>query len=586
MPEIRVWAPKAQEVTLDSNNRILCMTKGEQGWWYVNADFIQNGVDYAFRIDGKGPFPDPRSAWQPYGLHCPSRYMDHSIFTWTDSAWQQPPLGSAIIYEMHVGTFTSDGTFDSAVDRIDHLLDLGVTHLELMPVAEFSGNRGWGYDGADLYAPHHGYGGPEGLKRLVNACHERGLAVILDVVYNHLGPVGNYLGRFGPYFTRRYATPWGEAVNLDGPESDAVRRFFVDNALMWLRDYHIDGLRIDAVHAIVDTSAIHFLEQLAAEVNDLEAELGRHLILIAESDLNDPQVIRTPEVGGYGIDAQWNEDFHHSLHTVLTGEHVGYYRDFGKLADLAKVLTQGFVYDGCYSVHRRSHHGRTATGLSGHRFIGCLQNHDQVGNRALGERIGHLLLPGQLKMGAAMVLTSPFVPMLFQGEEWGASTPFLYFTDHQEPGLGAAVKTGRQKEFASFGWETDKIPDPQDEETFLRSRLDWSEIAMPPHHELLDFYRSLIKLRRQIPELHNGRMERTAVYFDEEVRWLIMTRGRIWMVFNFAPVNQRIPCLKPGKKEILLTSEEGVTVEDDAILLPGHSVAIGVGPVNLCHDKK
>jgi maltooligosyltrehalose trehalohydrolase len=587
MPEIRVWAPKAHEVKLDSNNQILSMTKCESGWWYVNADFIQNGVDYAFMIDGKGPFPDPRSAWQPYGINGPSRYMDHSLFTWNDSAWQQPPLGSAVIYEMHVGTFTPEGTFDSAINRIDHFLELGVTHLELMPVAEFSGNRGWGYDGADLYAPHHGYGGPEALKRLVNACHERGLAVILDVVYNHLGPAGNHLGRFGPYLTRRYTTPWGDAVNLDGPESDEVRRFFVDNALMWLRDYHMDGLRIDAVHAIVDTSAIHFLEQLAAEVKDLEVELGRHLVLIAESDLNDPKVIRPPEVGGYGINAQWNEDFHHALHTVLTGEHVGYYRDFGKLTDLAKVLTQGFVYDGCYSVHRRSHHGRPAGGLSGHRFVGCLQNHDQVGNRALGERISHLLLPGQIKIGAAMVLTSPFVPMLFQGEEWGASTPFLYFTDHQEPGLGAAVKTGRQKEFASFGWEPDKIPDPQDEKTILRSRLEWSEIATAPHHELLDWYRSLIKLRRRIPELRDGHIERTAVYIDEELQWLIMTRSRrIWMVFNFAPVNQRIPCFGPGEKEILLTSEEGVTVEDNAILLPGYSVAIGVGPVNHRHDKK
>jgi maltooligosyltrehalose trehalohydrolase len=586
MPEIRVWAPKAHEMKLDSNNQILSMAKGESGWWYVNADFIHNGVDYAFVIDGKGPFPDPRSAWQPYGINGPSRYMDHSLFTWTDSAWQQPPLGSAVIYEVHVGTFIPQGTFHSVMERIDHLLELGVTHVELMPVAEFSGNRGWGYDGVDLYAPHHGYGGPEGLKRLVNACHERGLAVILDVVYNHLGPAGNYLSRFGPYFTWRYATPWGDAINLDGPESNEVRRFFLDNALMWLRDYHMDGLRIDAVHAIVDTSAVHFLEQLVAEVEDIEVELGRHLVLIAESDLNDPRLIRPAEVGGYGVDAQWNEDFHHALHTVLTDERIGYYRDFGRLADLAKVLTQGYVYDGCYSVYRRSHHGRPATGLSGHRFVGCLQNHDQVGNRALGERISHLVLAGQLKIGAAMVLTSPFVPMLFQGEEWGALTPFLYFTDHQEPGLGAAVKKGRQREFASFGWDTDKIPDPQGKGTFLRSKLDWSEIATAPHQELLDWYRSLIHLRRQIPELRDGRMGRTAVYFDEEARWLIMKRGHIWMVFNFAPINQRIACLEAGKKEILLASEEDVRVEDDAIFLPGHSVAILTGRINRRPDKE
>jgi maltooligosyltrehalose trehalohydrolase len=476
MCQIAVWAPLAECVALDTRNQLIKMDRAANGWWTVNAPFVEHGTDYAFRIDSGAPLPDPRSPWQPEGIHGFSRWVSHRRFTWEDSGWQQPPLGSAVIYELHVGTFTPEGTFDGVIGRLDHLKKLGITHIELMPVASFPGNRGWGYDGVGLYAPHHAYGGPEGLKRLVNACHQQGIAVLLDVVYNHLGPSGNYLPSFGPYFTDRYGTPWGEAVNFDGPDSDEVRRFFVDNALMWLRDYHLDGLRIDAVHAIMDTSAVHFLEQLADEVDQLERETGRHLVLIAESDLNDPRVIRSPAAGGYGIDAQWNEDFHHALHAVLSGEKSGYYRDFGRLADLAKVLTGGFVYDGRYSEHRRRSHGRSAAGLPGHQFVGCLQNHDQVGNRALGERTSHLLSLGQLRIGAALVLTSPFVPMLFQGEEWAASTPFLYFTDHREAQLGNAVKEGRQQEFSAFGWDPETIPDPQEESTFYRSVLKWEEL--------------------------------------------------------------------------------------------------------------
>jgi maltooligosyltrehalose trehalohydrolase len=589
MPEIRVWAPNADSVKLDSNGRLLSMNKNQSactagGWWSADAPFISHGTDYAFRVDGRGPFPDPRSPWQPDGVHGPSRWVDHARFAWTDSGWQQPPLGSAVIYELHIGTFTPEGTFDSTIDRLDYLVELGVTHVELMPVAEFSGDRGWGYDGVELYAPHHVYGGPEGLKRLVDACHRRGLAVLLDVVYNHLGPCGNYLDRFGPYFTDRYKTPWGDAVNLDGPYSDEVRRFFIDNALMWLRYYHVDGLRIDAVHAIVDTSAIHFLEQLAFEVEGLEAELSRHLILIAESDLNDPRLIRSPESGGYGIDAQWNEDFHHALHAILTGERDGYYRDFAKLADLADVLTRGFVYDGRYSVYRRRRHGRPASGLSGHRFVGCLQNHDQVGNRAAGERTSHLFSPGQLKIGSALVMTSPFVPMLFQGEEWGASTPFLYFTDHHETELAEAVRRGRREEFAAFGWDPDKIPDPQAEETFLRSKLDWDELRRDPHAEILDWHRSLIELRRRMPVLTDGRMERTSVRFDESERWLAMTRGAVSVICNFADSSRRIPYPGITGKDIILSSGDGIIAEENAILLPAYAVAI-LNSGETCHDS-
>jgi maltooligosyltrehalose trehalohydrolase len=574
MAELCVWGPKAGRIELEVNGRLLSMTKNAAGWWTVDAPIVRHGVDYAFRIDGEGPFPDPRSPWQPAGVHGPSRWVDHTRFGWTDADWQQPPLASAVIYELHVGTFTPEGTFDSVIDRLDYLSELGVTHVELMPVAEFSGDRGWGYDGVDLYAPHHAYGGPEGLKRLVDACHQRGLAVLLDVVYNHLGPCGNYLSRFGPYFTDRYKTPWGEAVNLDGPDSDEVRRFFVDNALMWLRDYHMDGLRIDAVHAILDTSAIHFLEQLATEVETLEAELKRHLLLIAESDLNDPRVVRPPELGGYGIDAQWNEDFHHALHAILTGEQRGYYRDFGRLTDLAAILTRGLFYDGRYSRYRRRCHGRPAAGLSGNHFVGCLQNHDQVGNRAGGERTSHMLSPGRLKIGAALVMTSPFVPMLFQGEEWGASTPFLYFTDHQDPDLAEAVRRGRRDEFAAFDWKPSEIADPQTDKTFRRSKLDWDELYKVPHSETLRWHRALIKLRRRLSGLTEGRFSETSVQVDETAHWLIMRRGSVWVVCNFAETSQGIPCPGAQTKKILLASVPGVHGEAGEIVLPGHGVAV------------
>jgi maltooligosyltrehalose trehalohydrolase len=577
MADMRVWAPKAHEVTLHSNNQVLSMTKDAGGWWYVDTPFMQHGVDYAFGVDGKGPFPDPRSPWQPNGIHGFSRYVNHSLFAWTDAGWQQPPLGSAVIYELHLGTFTSEGTCDAAIHRLDHLVKLGITHVELMPVAQFSGERGWGYDGVDLYAPHHAYGGPEGLKRLVDACHQLKLAVLLDVVYNHLGPAGNYLSQFGPYFTDRYATPWGDAINFDEQDSNEVRQFFINNALMWLQDYHFDGLRIDAVHAILDTSAIHFLEALASAVKNLETALGRHLVLIAESDLNDPRVIRSPAVGGYGIQAQWNEDFHHALHAVLTGETQGYYQDFGSLAQLAKVLTRGLVYDGCYSVYRRRCHGRPATGLCGSQFVACLQNHDQVGNRALGERTSRLLSPGLLKIGAALVMTSAFVPMLFQGEEWGASTPFLYFTDHREPELGEAVKHGRRKEFAAFGWESEVIPDPQAEETFVQSRLHWDELQEENSSRMLAWHQSLIALRRSLSSLTDGEMERVSVLFDETERWLTMVLGPVLVACNFAETPRTISCAAAKDKKMVLSSEDDIILEDTTLMLPAQAVALLLG---------
>jgi maltooligosyltrehalose trehalohydrolase len=570
----RVWAPKAKKVELEVRTQRLPMSAAENGWWFSEITSAQPSTDYAFVLDGGKPLPDPRSPWQPHGIHGPSRTVDHGAFQWTDRHWQPGPLSAAVFYELHIGTFTPAGTFKSAIEKLDHLVRLGITHVELMPVAEFSGNRGWGYDGVYLYAPHHAYGEPDDLKRLVDACHARGLAVVLDVVYNHLGPAGNYLDRFGPYFTDRYATPWGTAVNLDGPFSDEVRRFFCDNALMWLRDYHFDGLRLDAVHAIVDTSASHFLEQLASEVADLEAQIGRHLSLIAESDLNDPRIVRPQELGGYGIDAQWSDDFHHALHCVLTGERGGYYADFGALADLAKALQRVFVNDGRHSPFRKRRHGKPPAGLSGHRFLGYLQNHDQIGNRAKGERSGHLMSLGRLKVAAALVFTAPFIPMLFQGEEWGASSPFLYFTDHQDPDLGRAVTEGRKREFAAFGWKPEDVPDPQAPETFERSQLNWSERDTEPHLGLFAWHSRLIELRREIPALSDGHLERVQITFDESAKWFVVRRGPVVVACNLSDIAQRLPVGLGHGSKLLLASEDDVQLIDRGIALPPDSVAI------------
>lgn len=574
MTSFRVWAPHAKQVELEMRGERYHMTAGDRGWWSTEVALPESNADYAFILDGGEPLPDPRSPWQPRGIHGPSRLVDHRTFRWTDRHWQAVPLSAALIYELHIGTFTAQGTFRSAIDKLDELVQLGVTHVELMPVAEFSGNRGWGYDGADLFAPHHAYGRPDELKQLVDACHGRGLAVILDVVYNHLGPAGNYLARFGPYFTDRYATPWGEAINFDGPESDEVRRFVCDNALMWLRDYHFDGLRLDAVHALIDTSATHILEQLACEVGDLQAQTGRHLVLIAESDLNDPRIVRSEEIGGYGIQAQWSDDFHHALHVVLTGERDGYYADFGSMADLAKAIECVFVYDGSYSAFRRRRHGRAPKGISGHSFLGYLQNHDQIGNRAKGERSSYLMSVGRLKIAAALIMTAPFVPMLFQGEEWGASSPFLYFTDHEDAELGRLVTEGRRREFAAFSAHLEDVPDPQAPETFERSKLNWNERDKEPHRGLLDWHHRLIRLRREVSVLSDGRFERIQVSFDETARWLVVRRGSFGVACNLGSATQQVAIGLGAQAQLLLASESEVTMIDGEVRLPPDSVAI------------
>ncbi|HYP23779.1 MAG TPA: malto-oligosyltrehalose trehalohydrolase [Actinomycetota bacterium] len=570
--EFRVWAPAPERVELVLRGERHGMSRDDRGWWSADAD-ASHGDGYGFSLDGGDPLPDPRSPWQPGGVHGFSRVVDHSSYEWRDADWRGRPLASAVVYELHTGTFTPEGTFESAIERLDHLVRLGVTHVELLPVAQFPGDRGWGYDGVDLFAPHESYGGPEGLKRLVDACHERGLGVIMDVVYNHLGPAGNYLGSYGPYFTDRYATPWGQAVNFDGPGSVEVRRFFVDNALMWLRDYHCDGLRLDAIHAILDASAIHVLEEMQLRVEELEAHLDRDLFLIAESDLNDPRVVNRREAGGYGLDAQWSDDFHHALHSVLTGETDGYYADFGTIGHVAKALREAFVHAGTYAEYRGRIHGRPAVGLPGYRFLGYLQDHDQIGNRAVGERSSALMSPDLLKVGAALVLTSPFVPMLFMGEEWGATAPFLYFTAHEDAELGKAVSEGRKREFAAFGWDPDSIPDPQDRSTYERSKLDWGELDEQPHADLLDWHRSLIALRREWPELTDGRLDRVEVDYDEDGRWLTTTRGRVTVECNLGPSEVEAPVGAEGRR-ILLTSGKEPAVSGGSVRLPAESVTI------------
>jgi maltooligosyltrehalose trehalohydrolase len=441
-----------------------------------------------------------------------------------------------------------------------------------MPVNAFPGKRGWGYDGVSLFAPQDAYGGPEALKRFVNACHRHGLAVLLDVVYNHLGPSGNYLGKFGPYFTHLHSTPWGDAVNLEDAGSHEVRQFFCDNALMWLRDYHFDGLRLDAVHAYMDRSAIHFMEQLSTEVRSLEAETGKHYVVIAESDLNDPRLVKALEAGGYGMDAQWSDDFHHSLVTVLTGDCSGYYSDFGTIADLAKSLKSAFVYDGIYAPHRDRVHGRPVEGLPAWRFLGYSQNHDQVGNRAQGERLCHLTSIGRAKIAAALVFTAPFVPMLFQGEEWAASSPFQYFTDHEDAELGRLVSEGRKNEFAAFGWNPDDIPDPQDEKTFLRSKLKWEEQETTQHAEMLTWYKQLIALRKEHPELTNGSLEDTKVEYSEEKKLLVMRRGDLEVIVNLG--NQPLTRKMPTLSKLLLSSNAEAKADQTSLTLPPDTVAI------------
>jgi maltooligosyltrehalose trehalohydrolase len=511
------------------------------------VDDVAPGSRYFYRLADGRERGDPASRSQPEGVHGPSEVIDPD-FPWKDRHWFGLPLRDYVIYELHVGTFTPEGTFDAAIPRLPDLADLGVTAVELMPVAQFPGERNWGYDGVFPFSPQNSYGGPEGLRRFVDACHRQGLAVILDVVYNHLGPEGNYLSDFGPYFTDRYKTPWGSALNFDGPDSDPVRRFFIENALCWITEFHVDALRLDAVHAILDHSPFTFLEQLAGEVHDRAKSLNRQIFLFPESAANDARLIRSPELGGYGMDAQWNDDFHHALRGVLTGERTGYYEDYGEFRHLVKSFRDGFVYSGEFSKYRRRRHGTSARDIPAERFVVFSQNHDQVGNRMLGERLTALISFEGLKLAAGAVLFSPFLPLLFMGEEYGEKAPFQYFVSHSDPDLVEAVRKGRSEEFAAFGWRGE-VPDPQDEATFMRSKLDHRLCEVKPHSTLRAFYQELIRLRKSHPSLAHPSKERLEVSGYDSDRILAVRRAdreaaeEALLVFHFgdASLSRKIP---------------------------------------------
>jgi maltooligosyltrehalose trehalohydrolase len=566
-----VWAPGCGRVDLIWKERAIPMEGSAPGWWALTLDDAGPGDRYGYQLDGGPVRPDPRSCCQPDGVEGLSEVVDHGAFVWSDREWRGVHLAGAVLYELHVGTFTPQGTFDAVADRLHFLADLGVDAIELLPVASFPGRRGWGYDGVCLYAPHATYGGPEGLRRLVDRAHQAGIGVVLDVVYNHLGPSGNFLPEFGPYFSSSHRTNWGKGINLDGPGSDDVRRYLIDNALMWMRDYHVDGLRLDAVHALSDSSAVHFLEQLNAEIGDLAASECRPLFAVGECDLNDPRYIRTRDAHGYGLDATWADEWHHALHAYLTGERDGYYSDFGSLDALGKAIRQAWVYDGMWSRHRARTFGRPPVGIDAHRFVVFTQNHDQVGNRAVGERTAALTSIGRLKVAAALLLTSPFVPLLFMGEEWAASTPWQYFTDFDDPDLGRAVSEGRRAEFSQFGWSPEQVPDPQDPGTFERSKLDWSELDRWPHLDVLNWYRDLIRLRRETPDLTDGR--RGDVEVCDKFGGLRLRRGRVEIIVNLGHRDWEVP-VATGARVVLASGDVTMSNSSSTLTVTSDSAVV------------
>jgi maltooligosyltrehalose trehalohydrolase len=551
--QFAVWAPYAERVTVRIVSGVRpgewSLAPGAHGVWEAVVEGVGAGADYLFRLTGRhGTLerPDPVSRHQPDGVHGPSRVVDPRGFSWSDAEWRAPAMADLILYELHVGTFTPAGTFDAAVEDLPRLRDLGINALELMPVAEFPGGRNWGYDGVYLYAPQSTYGGPDGLRRLVDAAHAIGIAVVLDVVYNHVGPEGSYLGDFGPYFTDRYRTPWGPAVNFDGPDSDEVRRWVVDNARYWVEEFHLDGLRLDAVHAIYDSSPVHIVAEIAAAAGDRW--------IIVETDTRDAGLVRERDAGGFGATAKWSDDFHHALHVALTGEHTGYYAGYHGLDDLATTLEAVFARG-------------PAAGVPPSRFVGYAQNHDQVGNRAAGDRLVHLVGVERAKVAAALVLTAPFVPMLFQGEEWAASTPFQYFTDHRDERLARSVSEGRRREFAAFGWAPEDVPDPQAPGTFERSKLRWDERGASPHAEMLAWYQSLIALRRSSPSL---RAADTKAVADARAGTLVVRRGEFTVAVNLGSA----PASVGATGSVVLASQATIACHDGVVDLPPDSVAV------------
>ncbi|KRF01028.1 malto-oligosyltrehalose trehalohydrolase [Nocardioides sp. Soil777] len=569
-----VWAPRAESLALRVGDARVPMARRADDWWTPTGPVPEGEVDYGYLVDdATTPLPDPRSRRQPDGVHGLSRTFDPGAHVWSDDTWTGRQLAGSVIYEMHVGTFTPEGTLDAALGRLDHLRSIGVDLVELMPVNAFNGTHNWGYDGVLWSAVHEQYGGPAAYQRFVDGCHAAGLGVIQDVVHNHLGPSGNYLPVFGPYL-KAGSNTWGDLVNLDGEGSHEVRRLILDSVRMWFADMHVDGLRLDAVHAFSDESPTHLLEEMAVEVAALSAHLRRPLTLIAESDLNDPHLVTPREGGGYGLDAQWSDDFHHAVHVALTGETDGYYADFEPLSALGKVLTRGFFHDGTFSSFRNRVHGVAVDveRVPGWRLVVASQNHDQIGNRARGDRVTEALDDDQLACAALLTLASPFTPMLFQGEEWAASTPFAFFTSHPEPELGRATAEGRLAEFERMGWDPAVVPDPQDIATYERSKLDWDELGTGRHAVLLDVYRRLAALRRELPELTDPDLRRVDVDVDEDARTLVMHRGAVTVVVNVGAAPATIDL--PGEHELLFTTPAGASLVADGLELPAHAGAL------------
>jgi maltooligosyltrehalose trehalohydrolase len=540
--EFAVWAPRPELVCLDVGGTLHPMTRHDDGWWRAAVGAAPD-ARYGFVVDDDPKvLPDPRSPRQPDGVHERSQLWDAASAAWTDGGWRGKSIEGAVIYELHIGTFTPAGTLDAAIERLDYLAELGVDFVELMPVNAFGGTRGWGYDGVLWYAVHEPYGGPDALVRFIDACHQRGLGVLIDAVFNHLGPSGNYLPKFGPYLSAA-SNPWGEGINIADADSDEVRTYIIGCALRWMRDFHADGLRLDAVHALVDTTAFHILEELATETDTLSAQLGRPLSLIGESDRNDPRLITPRDRGGYGLTAQWDDDVHHAIHTAVSGEHQGYYSDFGSMETLAHTLKNGYFHASTYSSFRRRRHGRplhTAT-IPGFRLLAYTTTHDQVGNRAIGDRPSLYLTPGQLAVSAALALLTPFTAMLFMGEEWAASSPFQFFSSHPEPELAEATRNGRKAEFAEHGWDADDVPDPQDPETFQRSKLNWDEVDAGEHAEMHRLYRDIVALRRAEPDLADFWLDDMAVEFDEDQRWIVLQRGTLAIACNLGENAVTVP---------------------------------------------
>ena len=583
--EFNLWAPFPRKVALkiiSPEEKIIPMEKDKEGYWRTTIEGVTPATKYFYRLNDEEGRPDPASQHQPQGVHGASQVVDHSAFVWSDGNWQGIPLSEMIMYELHVGTFTPEGTFHAIVPRLDELRDTGINTLELMPVSQFPGERNWGYDGVYPYAVQNSYGGPEGLKYLVNECHRRGISVILDVVYNHLGPEGNYLRDFGPYFTDKYKTPWGDAINFDDTHSREVRNFFIDNAIHWFRHYHVEALRLDAIHAIFDMGAKHFLCELSERVEEFSRKQTRKYYLIAESDLNDSRVVIPRESGGRGVDGMWCDDFHHSLHVLLTGEDKGYYFDFGKIEHLVKSIREGFVYSGEYSRFRKKNHGNSSKDIPAKQMVVFSQNHDQIGNRMLGERLSILVSFEALKLAAGIVLLSPYIPLLFMGEEYGEDAPFLYFVSHSDRALIEAVRQGRKKEFGEFKWQGEP-PDPQSTETFLRSKINWNKRTGGNHKVLREFYKHLITVRKTTAALSNLDKKNLVVNGIEREKTVFVRRwndsSHIFIVFNFNRSDVKIiPSIPEGRWDKVLDSSEKIWNGSGSLLacalIPGNEITV------------